>query len=215
MLFEGTNNCNAPQKNLQRETLQLLFDRSFDNKDKSAIREQYKTLRQLELNTSIDFHKETVNISELAESITIASDIIVAETGISFLYCGNETAPAVCNRRFFTKSLLNLLSNAYLYGRSNLVTVKTVETENNIKVEVQNSGRFLNSQNGKGLEFVQKVCTFSNGRFLIEQSTAETRAIMIFKKSNEYVTDSTVDFYSLLNDRLSPVYVEFFGMEQN
>lgn len=209
MHFNGTNPC----KNDERERLQLLFDRSFYDGNKSGLREQYKKLRQLELHSETDFDNEIVNISALAESITVACDIIVAETGISFIYCGNDTSPVLCNQRFATKALLNLLSNAYLYGCEKLVTVKTIEMSNFVRLEVHSGGAFINNYNGLGLNFVHSVCQKSKGRFFIEQSPTETRAVMIFHKVRNYKDLNNVDFYSLINDRLSPVYVEFFGME--
>ncbi len=209
MHFNGTNPC----KNDERERLQLLFDRSFYDGNKSGLREQYKKLRQLELHSETDFDNEIVNISALAESITVACDIIVAETGISFIYCGNDTSPVLCNQRFATKALLNLLSNAYLYGCEKLVTVKTIEMSNFVRLEVHSGGAFINNYNGLGLNFVRSVCQKSKGRFFIEQSPTETRAVMIFHKVHNYKNSNDIDFYSLINDRLSPVYVEFFGME--
>lgn len=200
-------------KNEQREKLQLLFDRCFRDGDKSTLREQYRILRQLELNSKIDFDNEIVNISSLAESVTIACDIIIAEAGISFIFCGNDTSPVLSNQRFIIKALLNLLSNAYLHGRENLVTVKTIEMSDFVRLEVLSGGAFLDNPDGKGLEFVQKVCHKSGGKFYVEQSTTETRAIMIFEKVSNYKNANNTDLYSLIIDRLSPVYVELFGME--
>ena len=115
-------NCTNSCKNQQREQLQLEFDQCFLNGDKSALREQYKTLRQIELNNNNEYDNEIIDISSLVQSISIASDILIAEPGISVIYCGNKTSPAFCNQRYFTKSLLNLISNAYLYGCENLIT---------------------------------------------------------------------------------------------
>lgn len=206
-------NCTNSCKNQQREQLQLEFDQCFLNGDKSALREQYKTLRQIELNNNNEYDNEIIDISSLAQSISIASDILIAETGISVIYCGNKTSPAFCNQRHFTKSLLNLISNAYLYGCENLITIKTIEMANFIRVEVQSGGAFINSNWGKGLCFVNNICQNANGRFFIEQSHTHTRAIMVFEKVRNYKDLSSVDFSSFLNDRLSPVYVELFGME--
>ena len=206
-------NCTKSCKNQQREQLQLEFDQCFLNGDKSALREQYKTLRQIELNNNNEYDNEIIDISSLAQSISIASDILVAEMGISIIYCGNKTSPAFCNQRYFTKSLLNLISNAYLYGCENLITIKTIEMANFIRVEVQSGGAFINSSWGKGLCFANNICQNANGRFFIEQSHTHTRAIMIFEKVRNYKNLSSVDFSSFLNDRLSPVYIELFGME--
>lgn len=215
MYLDSTDKCQKPHGDEQRERLQLLFDRSFYNGDKSSLREQYKTLRRLQLISHIDFDSEPVNISALAESVTVACDIIISGTGTSFLYCGNDTSPALCNERFVTRALLNLLSNAYLYGRENLVTVKTVETSNFVKIEVLNGGAFISNPDGNGLSFVRKVCEYSGGKFFVEQSPTKTRAVMIFQKTKKREKTNGTDFYSLINDRLSPVYVELFGMEQH
>ena len=197
----------------QREQLQLLFDNCFSTGNKENLRKQYKTLRQLELSNSFDYANEIIDISSLTQSISMACDILIAETGTSIIYCGNKTSHALCNQRFFTKALLNLISNAYLYGYDKLITIKTVEISDFIQVEVQSSGIFINNNTGKGLNFVHNVCKNANGRFFIEQSHTQTRAIMIFEKAQCHKELVTHDFYALINDRLSPVYVELFGME--
>lgn len=209
MHLNRTNSC----QNQQREQLQLLFDQYFLNGDKSGLREQYKILRHLEFAHNTDYSNEIIDISSLVESVSVACDILIAETGVSVIYCGNKTSPAFCNQRYFIKALLNLISNAYLYGCDNLITIKTIEASDFIRVEVHNSGTFINDNMGNGLSFVRNVCKNANGRFFIEQATTHTRAVMIFKKSRNYKELNNVDFCSLINDRLSPVYVELFGME--
>lgn len=206
-------NCTNSCKSQQREQLQLLFDQCFLNGNKAGLREQYKILRQIELNQNIDYDNEIIDVSSLSQSISVACDILISETGISVIYCGNTTSPAVCNQRLFTKALLNLISNAYLYGCEKLVTIKTIEMSDFIRVEVQNGGAFINSNTGKGLHLVREICKNASGNFFIDQSAAKTRAVMIFKKARNYKNLNSVDFYSLINDRLSPVYVELFGME--
>ena len=109
-------NCTNPCKIQQREQLQVQFDQCFLNGDKSGLREQYKILRQIELNHNIDYDNEIIDISSLTQNISVACDVLIAETGVSVIYCGNKTSPAFCNQRHFTKALLNLISNAYLYG---------------------------------------------------------------------------------------------------
>ncbi len=206
-------NYTTASTNQQREQLQLLFDQCFLTGNKKNLREQYKTLRQMEFNNSCDCPNDIIDISSLAENISVACDILIAETDISIVYCGNKTAPAFCNRRLFIKALLNLISNAYLYGCDNLITIKTIEMSDFIRVEVQSGGIFINNNMGNGLNFIRNICKNANGRFFIEQSSTHTRAVMIFEKSRNYDGLNTIDFYSLINDRLSPVYVELFGME--
>ena len=206
-------NYTTVSTNQQREQLQLLFDQCFLTGNKKNLREQYKMLRQLELSNSFDYTNEIIDISSLAENISVACDILIAETGASIIYCGNKTAPAFCNQRLFIKALLNLISNAYLYGCDNLITIKTIEMSDFIRVEVQSGGIFINNSAGHGICFVRNICKNANGNFFIEQSSTHTRAVMIFEKSRNYKELNTIDFYSLINDRLSPVYVELFGME--
>ena len=206
-------NCTNPCKNQQREQLQILFDRCFLNGNKAELREQYRILRQIELNQNIDYDNEIIDISSLTQSISVACDILISETDFSVIYCGNKTSPAFCNQRLFIKALLNLISNAYLYGCENLITVKTIEMSGFIRVEVQSGGAFINSNTGMGLHLVRNICKNANGKFFIEQSPIVTRAVMIFEKARNYKNLNNVDFYSLINDRLSPVYVELFGME--
>ena len=206
-------NCTNPCKNQQREQLQLLFDQCFLSGNKSGLREQYKILRQIELNHNIDYDNEIIDISSLTQSISVACDILISETGVSIIYCGNKTLPALCNQRYFIKALLNLISNAYLYSSENLITIKTIEMSDFIRIEMQSGGAFINSNMGKGLDFVRNICKNANGRFFIEQSHTNTCAVMIFEKTRNYKKLNNIDFYSLINDRLSPVYIEMFGME--
>jgi hypothetical protein len=135
--------------------------------------------------------------------------------GKSFIYCGNSTTSVSGNYHFITKALLNLLSNAYLYGTSSLVTVKTIENENFVKVEVRSGGIFpLNVSDSDGLTLVRSVCKKLDGHFFIETHQDSTVAIMAFKKT-DCLSESDCDEYSftnLLSNRLSPVYVEIFGM---
>ena len=117
---------------------------------------------------------------------------------------------------FLLFPILNLLSNAYLYGNGNLVTVKTVNEYENSRLEVLSGGSFENiNQKGKGISFIRKASKKMNGKFLIEQSVSHTKAIMIFENSRKILSHSTqqTDILELVSDRLSPVCVEMFGME--
>lgn len=200
------------QSENQRERLQSLFDKAFQCCDEALLRQQYKILRELEMGKSFTCNKDTTHISAVAEAVTIACDILTGETEVSFVFCGNTTGYAYCNQTHLIKALLNLLSNAYLYGDNGLVTVKAIEKADVIQLEVQSGGAFWGNAYGKGLKLVDKICKTSNGRFFIEQSLTHTRAVMLFNKSKEAVTTQPMDFYDLINDRLSPVYVEIFGM---
>lgn len=199
----------------RRENLQTLFDRSFLDGNKHSLREQYKALRRLELNSPLNFSCKPTSISYIAENITIACDILLTETDTSFVFCGNETQPVLSCPRFTAKALLNLISNAYLYSTERLITVKTVDIGSFVKAEVQSGGHFTSDfRYGKGLSFVNQVCLKSKGNFFIEQSDYHWRAIMIFPKADSLkASDENCDFYELITNRLSPVYIELFGME--
>lgn len=199
-----------------REKLQFFFDKAFLNTEESNLHSHYRALRNLEFDTTFDFIPETVNLSSLCENLTTAFDVLSANSGVSFIYCGNDTASVHGNYRLITKAFLNLLSNAYLYGTASLVTVKTVESADHIKVEVNSGGCFRKSTHqSKGLLFVRKVCKSMNGHFFIETNSDSSKSIMIFNKQNISVKhdDKDFSFTNLLTDRLSPVYVEIFGME--
>ncbi len=195
-----------------REKLQGLFDNAFLTGDSGHLRKSYYTLRQLDFNRQASDIISPVDISSLAENLSIACDILTDGTGISFVFCGNHTAPAMGNLWAITKSLLNLFSNAYLYGTGNLVTVKTIEKQNYIQLEVKNEGAFNSADFSKGLNLVNKACRQGGGRFFIDTDLFTTRAVMILKKSKIDSKTSIPDFCQLLGDRLSPVYVEMFGM---
>lgn len=198
-----------------REHLQELFDLSFLEMDTKSLRRNYQKLRELEFNSPLDFAFENVDISILVENLTLACDIICSESGKSFIYCGNDTSLAIANQRLITKSILILLSNSYLYGSGNLVTVKTIEKQDFISIEIQNEGCLpQNFTFGDGLKFVQKVCSSLNGHFFTESDLFSVKSIMLIPKSNSFKDIvSPLDFCELLSDRLSPVYVEFFGIK--
>ncbi len=198
-----------------REKMQFFFDTAFKDADAGLLRSQYKALRELEFKTDFDFVTETVDVSTLCENLTSAFDVFASTSGVNFIYCGNTTSAIMGNTRVLAKAFLNLLSNAFLHGNSKLVTIKTLEIDQHIQIEVQSGGIFpFNNAFGKGLSFVQRTCNYLNGQFLIESRKESSKAIMCFKKSEiqKPYTDTKYDFQNLLSDRLSPVYVEIFGM---
>lgn len=205
----------AHSREHSRENLQNLFDRAFLSGNNSDLRENYKALRNIELIKFTETANERTSISVLAENLTIACDILTTDTGVNFIFCGNDTSPVYCNGKALTKSILNLLSNAYLHGKGRIVTVKAIEMNNYIKIEVKNEGEFYCEQYGKGLSFVSRVCNLSGGAFFVERDLFSTTAVMLIKKvpANNCKDYYVPDFYEYLNDRLSPVYVEMFGME--
>ncbi len=200
-----------------REKMQYFFDKSFNNKDETLLRNLYIALRKLQFDEDFSTTTEQLELTSLAESITIACDILASPSGVSFIFCGDEPCYIDGNQKMVSKALLNLLSNAYLYGNGNLVTVKTAETNDVTRLEVLSGGNFTNSnQSGKGLSFVHQVCKKMQGNFLLEQTLSHTKAIMIFQNSNSrlnFIPTQQTDVLSLVSDRLSPACVEMFGME--
>lgn len=196
-----------------RDILQNKFDISFANSDFEALRNHYRNLRNIELNSPLNFPCETIPISSLAESITLACDVICAECGTSFIYCGNEVSPIWANSKFITKAILNLLSNAFLYGKGELITIKTIEKSEFVSIEIQSAGALPEFfRFGKGLSFVKSVCENFNGHFFIETTIVSTKTVMLIPKSCDFKDVVTLpDFCELLSDRLSPVYIEIFG----
>ncbi len=195
-----------------REKLQELFDSAFSNCNSGHLRQSYYALRQLDFNRCFPDTANSVSISSLAENLSIACDILTDSTDVSFVFCGNDTPMVTGDLWALTKSVLNLFSNAYLYGTGNLITVKTVEKQNHIQLEVKSEGAFRSSDFSKGLNFVHKICRQYGGRFFIDTDLFSTRAVMLLKKSKTNSAIPSPDFSQLLGDRLSPVYIEMFGM---
>ena len=106
-----------------REKMQYFFDKSFRENDESHLRNLYISLRQLELCENLHRTMEEIELTSLAESITVACDVLASTSGINFIFCGDEPCYVRGNRRLISKALLNLLSNAYLYGKENLVKI--------------------------------------------------------------------------------------------
>lgn len=200
-----------------REKMQYLFDKAIRERDENLLRKLYVSLRRLQFEEIFSNIVEQIELTSLSESVTIACDILASPSGINFIFCGDEPCYIDGNKHLISKALLNLLSNAYLYGKENLVTVKTVNTSTHSRLEVLSGGNFTNiNEAGKGLSFIRQVCKNMQGNFLIEQTPDHTKAIMIFKNSQHHFTTNSLqqtDIFSLLNDRLSPACVEMFGME--
>ncbi len=212
------NNVFNPESNEKlnnRELLQNKFDLSFANSDFDSLKNHYRSLRNFEFSAPLDFPFETVSISSLAENLSLACDVICGDSCTSYIYCGNETSHVKANSKPITKAILNLFSNAFLYGKGELITVKTIEKRNYVAVEVQNSGCLKNNfEFGDGLKYVNNVCKALNGHFFITTDLLSVKSVMLIPKSRNFKNVvKTPDFCELLNDRLSPVYVEMFGAE--
>ena len=216
MNYKHFSDIYTNEKEFQREKLQFLFDKSFRDKDETLLRNQYITLRQLEFLDDLTFEPECVELSSLAESVTVACDILSCESGVNFIYFDDSPCFVNGDSRLITKALLNLLSNAYLYGKENLITVKTITSGNCCGIEVVSGGTFSeNHKTGNGLSFVRKICNKMNGNFFIEQTISHTKSIMLFPKDDSYKCkfQENDDILSLVYNRLSPVCIEMFGME--
>lgn len=213
--MESNFNIKTFEKLNDRENLQNLFDRSFLEMDKNRLRSHYQTLRKLEFQTDFDFDLLEIPISELLENLTIACDIICTENNINFIYCGNSTSNIKGNLKLISKAILNLLSNAFLYSKGSLVTVKAIEKQDFVQIEIQNSGCLAqNFEFCNGLNFVQRLCNKLGGYFFIESTLLSVKSVMILPKSRSYKNVlPPPHFCELLSDRLSPVYVEFFGID--
>ena len=199
MNYKHFSDIYTGEREFQREKMQFFFDKSFRDKDENLLRNQYVSLRQLEFLDDLTFEPECVDLSSLTENITVACDILSSESGVSFIYIGNSPCYVIGNSRLITKALLNLLSNAYLYGRENLVIVKTVEQGNCCGIEVLSGGSFSeDNKTGNGLSFVRNICNKMQGNFFIEQTLSHTKAIMLFPKSNlrENSTKENADILS-------------------
>lgn len=207
-------NYSESNNSIQRENLQDIFDRSFLSDDFEILREYYRKLRRLEFDCDFDYIDEIVDISSLTETLTVACDIVTTDMNIDYIYCGNETSNIPGNSKLLSKAVLNLLSNAFMHGNGHLVTVKTVNKAEFVAVEVQNGGVFENSsKNCCGLDFVRKVCRRHNGKFFVINQKNFVKSIMLLPRRKIGGNLSAMpDFCGLLNDRLSPVYVEFFGL---
>ena len=217
MKYEYFSEIYTNEKQFLREKMQYFFDKSLQEKNEHLLRHQYVALRRLQFTEEIFFTPEYVNLSALAQNIANACDILSFPSGVNFIFCGNDSCYTRGNPKLIGKALLNLLSNAYLYGNKNLITIKTITTRKHAKIEVLSGGTFQETNyNGKGLELVRKICKKNNGNFFVEQGRSYTRAIMIFEKINTIPfnhNNEEFDTYTLICDRLSPVCVEMFGME--
>ncbi len=213
MNYKYLSHIYTDENQFHREKLQFFFDKSFRENDEALLRQQYVELRRLQLHDFFDSAPEPINLSSLAQSITIACDVLATGTGMSFIFCGDDDCYILGNERLITKALLNLLSNSYLYSKENLVTVSAVKCNDFTKLEILSGGHFITREDNRdGLKYVRKACERMNGKFFIEQNLTHTKAVIVLQNS---ATSKPCEysFLDYLNDRLSPVYIEMFGME--
>lgn len=197
----------------KREKLQNLFDASFAKADEILLRKHYQSLRHLELKSNISFIPEAFDVSFLVETLTNVCDIFCSDYNKNFIFCGNDICTINGNQRFVIKAILNLLSNAFIYGRGNLITTKTFSRDRIVHIEIQSGGSLSPEfQFKNGLSFVKKVCEYHNGHFFIETSKLYTNAILLLPESRVYLENAhNLNIFDFLTDRLSPFYIEFFG----
>lgn len=202
------------ENQFNREKMQYFFDRYTDSGDHIHLRNLYVQLRNLQFEADFIFMQEIIDLTAISNQLTIACDILTSPVGKSFIFCGDEPCYAYGNEKLISQALLNLLSNAYLYGKENLIIINTVNSGDFSRIEVLNGGTLPDKfQENNGLRFVRKICSKLNGSFLIEQTLTHTKAVMSFKATKKPPEEGfSIDFLSLINDRLSPVCVEFFGM---
>ena len=203
-------------KNTIRDDLQNMFSKAFFENDLDTLKIAYKTLRNFERENTKDKCLKLCDIGNFVEGLTVGTDIITEPFFKSFIYCGNEIPNIICNISMVENAILNLFSNAYLYGKGRLVTVKTIDRTNFIDICVTSGGAFNFKHNMcSGLDFIRKVCDFHKGHFLIESNSLYSNAHILLPKEFDYANQKeplkiTDD---IILDRLSPLYVELFGME--
>ena len=199
----------------KREILQSLFDSSFTKAEKNSLRMHYQALRNLELEGDFSFEPDTFSVSLLVESITNACDIFCIDYNKNFIFCGDDTCTIKGNQRLITKAILCLLSNGFIYGRGSLITTNAFSKNGFIHIEIQSAGTLSPDFSFKdGLTFVKRVCKAHHGHFFIKTTNVCTSAIMLIPEATSFKEGApTPDIFDLLSDRLSPVYVEFFGQK--
>lgn len=197
-----------------RSCLQNGFDRAFSLDDAEELRREYRRARAFHREIS-EGESQVIDICSLVESVTVGCDILASPMGVSYLYCGNQV-PFVRGREdLLTRALLNLLSNAYLYGTAGLVTVKTFVKGESAVISVLSGGEydFIRLER-EGIDYVKRVCKAHNGGFFVKSEISCSSANIILPLY--YGTEKPKQKYNvemMINDRLSPLYVELFGME--
>lgn len=193
-----------------REELNENFSSALLDGDIYFLHTLYSKLRKLNRNT-IFAETECVDLSDLAENICIASDIILRESGKTVVFCGNETSPVFSNRQILTKAVLEAVGNACVFGEGSLITVKTREHKNFVSSEIQSAGRF-SFCDGEGLRFIRNAVRQFGGEMFTVCGKEFSSVVMTFEKADKINPLPNKSFIDLVSDRLSPVFVELYGM---
>ncbi|MCH5171065.1 MAG: hypothetical protein J1F24_07245 [Oscillospiraceae bacterium] len=193
-----------------REELQENFSSALLEDDVLFLHTLYSKLRKLNRNT-LNTETECVDLSDLSENICIASDILLRESGKTVVYCGNETSPVFSNRQVLTKAILEAIGNACIFGKGSLVTLKTCEHKNFVSAEIQSMGEFLNNH-GEGLNFIRNAVKTFDGEMFTVSSRGYSSLVLTLKKSNNIKPLENRSFIDLVSDRLSPVFIELYGI---
>lgn len=193
-----------------RDELQDKFNLAFENEDVSSLCEFYGKLRRLNRNIEY-FETESVDLSDLAENICLSSDILLRESGKSIIFCGNSVSFIFGNRQILTKAILEAISNACIYGKSSLTTLKTREFNDFVILEIQSMGPF-NSFCGCGINFMRKAVKKMGGDILFLSQKEYSSVVFRFQKSGNIRPLENRSFIDLVSDRLSPVYIELYGV---
>ena len=201
---------NLENSNFLRDELQDEFTVAFKNEDMSFIQSLYGKLRILNRQAEY-FETESVDITDLAENICLASDILLNNSGKSVIFCGNDVSAVLGNRQILTKAILEAISNACIFGKGGLITVKTQEHKKFVTLEVQSMGAFK-FRGGDGLSFMRKAVRKSGGEMLIVSHKEYSATVFKFKKSGNIRPSRNRSFIDLVSDRLSPVFIELYGV---
>lgn len=193
-----------------REELNENFSSAIIDGDISSLQTLYSKLKKLNRNIKAS-ETECVDLSDLAENICIAADIILRDSGKTVVFCGNDVSPVFSNRQILTKAVLEAVGNACIHGESPLVTVKTQERKRFVTAEIQCMGNFL-PQNSESLEFIKNAVKKFDGEALTVYGKEFSSVVMTFKKANKINPMPNKNFIELVSDRLSPVFVELYGM---
>lgn len=194
-----------------REELQENFSSAFRDDDVLFLHTLYSRLRKLNRNM-MNVETECVDLSDLSENICIASDILLRESGKTVVFCGNETSPVFSNRQILTKAILEAISNACVFGKGALITLKTREHKNFVSAEIQSLGKFSSKSTGEGLNFIRNAVKKFDGEMFTVTGNEYSSVVLTFKKSNSIAPLQNRSFIDLVSDRLSPVFIELYGV---
>lgn len=193
-----------------REELHENFSSALLGDDFLSLHTLYSKLKKLNRNI-INAETECVDLSDLAENICIASDIILRESGKTVVFCGNDTSPVFSNRQLLTKAVLEAVGNACVFGEGSLITVKTREHKNFVSAEIQGAGKFSACGDG-GLEFIRNAVKQFGGEMFTVFGKDFSSVVMTFEKANKTNPMLNKSFIDLVSDRLSPVFIELYGL---